>query len=280
MSNEQNQDEVEAVFSEMQQKRQLWNTPQFLVRDVCAITGATPKAIEHFLTPERNLVRLHGSWINPGTGKRRMFTGSQVLMIQSAYVANRIGFPQRFCAGLAETVERRTKGIWDGRTGLKIISWPLKDRDDWALQVIHDDMTECPDLPAAFHVLDVDRLISEVHSQLMAIVAGEEIPDYSIPDPVDPPNPYGPAANFFRSWEKDAAGRWVYVGLDHDETQELLRLQGSDLVGDELVIVSPGIRSTGSDDRYLELHDKHEHARQNRLGEEMKAKLREAEAKP
>lgn len=263
MSNEKNQ--------------QIWNAPQFLVRDVCAITGATPKAIEHFLNPERNLVRLRGSWVNPGTGKRRMFTGSQVLMIQSAYVANRIGFPQRFCAGLAETVERRAKAPFDGRNGLKIISWPLKDRDDWALQVVYDNADKCPVVPTAFHVLDADRLIFEVHAQLVAIVAGEEIPDFSIPDfsipdPVDPPSPYGPTANFFRSWEKDILGRWVYVGLNHEETQELLRMQGSELVGDELITVKPGIRSIGSDDRYLELQDRHEHARQNRLSDEMNAK--------
>lgn len=78
-------------------------------------------------------------------------------------------------------------------------------------------------------------------------------------------NPYGPIGNFFLAWGKDAQGRWVYVGLDHDETQELLRLQGSALDGDELVIVNPGRGTEGPDDtdRYIDLHDKHEAVRQD-----------------
>lgn len=77
------------------------------------------------------------------------------------------------------------------------------------------------------------------------------------------PNPYGPIGNFFLAWGKDAQGRWVYVGLDHDESQELLRLQGCALDGDELLIVKPGRGTEGPDDtdRYLELHDKHEAVR-------------------
>lgn len=82
--------------------------------------------------------------------------------------------------------------------------------------------------------------------------------------PNDVPNPYSPRENFFLAWGKDAQGRWVYVGLDHDETWELLRLQGSALDGDELVIVNPGrgTESPEEGDRYLKLHDKHEAVRQ------------------
>lgn len=77
------------------------------------------------------------------------------------------------------------------------------------------------------------------------------------------PNPYGPVENFFRAWGKDAWGRWVYVGLNYDETQELLRLQGSALQGDDLVIVAPdrGTQTIEETDRYIELHDKHEAVR-------------------
>lgn len=284
MSEDDDHVDVAALFADLRDRNQIWDDPQFLVRDVCAITGATSKALEHFLSPDRNMVRLHGNWVNPGTGKRRMFTGSQVLMIQSAYVMNKIGFPQRFSAGLAETIERRAKNRWagldDGKTELTIITYPMKDRDDWALKVLHSATQETPKLPVAFHMLDADRLIDEVHAQLQAIVAGEDMPDFSIPDPVEPPNPYGPIANFFRAWEKDAEDRWIYVGLTYAETEELLVLQGSALVGDELMIVNPGGTSRESRDdgeRYLELHDRHELARLKRIGEEQNAKLREAE---
>lgn len=73
-------------------------------------------------------------------------------------------------------------------------------------------------------------------------------------------NPYSPSENFFLAWGKDAQNRWVYVGLNYEETQELLQLQGSALEGDELVIVTPGRRTESPEetDRYLDLHDRHE----------------------
>lgn len=283
MSEENHLLDVTALFAALQQNNQIWDEPQFLVRDVCGITRATPKALEHFLNPDRNLVRLQGNWVNPGTGKRRMFTGSQVLMIQSAYVMNRIGFPQRFSAALAETINRRAKARWaglvQGKTGMTIITYPMRDKDDWALKVIDDETKEEPVLPLAVHVLDADRLIDEVHAQLQAIIAGEDVPDFSIPDPEEEPSPYSPRSNFFRAWEKDAEDRWVYVGLNHDETQELLQLQGSTLIGDDLIIVNPGgERDSPEDtDRYLELHDRHEMARLQRIGADTAARHQEAE---
>lgn len=89
------------------------------------------------------------------------------------------------------------------------------------------------------------------------------------------PNPYSPRENFFRAWDKDDQGRWIYVGLDHDETQELLRLSGSALFGDELVIVTADIDrgSIEDTDRYLALHDRHEIARLQRLGREMAERM-------
>lgn len=87
------------------------------------------------------------------------------------------------------------------------------------------------------------------------------------------PNPYGPVENFFRAWGRDAADRWVYVGLNHDETQELLRLQGAALEGNDLTIVNP-FTHHGPDeqDRYLELHEKHEIARLQLCARESAAK--------
>lgn len=89
------------------------------------------------------------------------------------------------------------------------------------------------------------------------------------------PNPYSPRENFFRAWDKDDQGRWIYVGLDHDETQELLRLSGSALFGDELVIVTPdrGTDSIEDTDRYLALYERHEVTRLQRLAREMAERM-------
>lgn len=73
-------------------------------------------------------------------------------------------------------------------------------------------------------------------------------------------NPYSPSENFFLAWGKDEQDRWVYVGLDHDETQELMHLQGVALDGDEVVITTWD-RQDDDGGRYLQLHDKHERVR-------------------
>ena len=275
---------VDALFAEQRERSQIWDVPQFVVRDVCAITGATAKALEHFLTPARNMVRLHGNWVNPGTGKRRIFTGGQVLMIKSAYVMNKIGFPQRFSATLAETIERRAKNRLAGlspETGMTIISYPLRDKDDWALKVIYDATQELPVLPLAFHMLNADGLIDQVQKQLTAIINGEEIPDFSIPDPTDDVSPYAPASNFFREWDKDAEDRWVYVGLNHEETQELLHLEGLKLEGDNLISGTPvPDKDPNNTDRYLELVNRRESVRLDRCDQELREKLRNAKSPP
>ncbi|MDP5308878.1 hypothetical protein [Paracoccus spongiarum] len=254
--------------------KEIWDEPQFLVADVCAITGATPKAIEHFVNPARGLVRLHGTWVNPGTGKRRMFTGGQVLMIAAAYKMNHIGFPQKFSATLAETIERRAKNLIFGlereKQNYTIATYPMKGADDWALKVLYEGMPEEPKLPIAVQLLQVDRLIAEVRSQLMAIVAGDELPDFSIPDPAPEPNPYSPNSNFFRAWDKDEQGRWIYVGLNFEETQELLALQGSRIEDGELIAPDERRHKTNEErSRYLELHDRHEIARLKIVGNEV-----------
>lgn len=75
------------------------------------------------------------------------------------------------------------------------------------------------------------------------------------------PSPYSPKSNFFKSWEMQG-GRWVYVGLSAEETDELLKMQGFSLCGDDLVVVGPGEKG----ERYLDLFDRHENERLNRLG--------------
>ena len=252
---------------DMQAAQRIWTHPQFLVSDVCKITGTTPKALEHFVNPKRDLVRLIGPHVNPGTGRRRVFTGGQVLMIAAAYAMTRIGFPQRWVRTLADSVERRALnrsipgGHW--QSGLMIATYPMHDSDDWAVTHLFNEMEKEPLLPVAVHLLDVDRLIDQVKAQLEAMIADEEVPDFTVPDPKPEPNPYGPASNFFRAWEKSPSGRWVYVGLTEDETDELLEMQGSEIQGDELVIVGEGYRGG---ERFLELHDKHERERLKRCG--------------
>ncbi len=255
--------DLEAEFQRLDEATQIWNKPQFTVAEVCKITGATPKALEHFLTPSRGMVRLMGDWVNPGTGKRRIFTGGQVLQIAAAYAMKDIGFPQRFSIPLADHVVGRAKAIQIGladRIKVSIITYPMAN-GDWALIPVYEGMDVQPKLPVAFHVLDVDRLVHQVHDQLQAIVAGEDIPDFTVPDIAPEPNPYSPASNFFRAWEKDDAGNWLLVGLTLDETRDYMDLHGWRLAGDELEYEDRPHLNFEDRERYLALNSKHEEAR-------------------
>jgi hypothetical protein len=259
--NEENIDEVDRI----------WTHPQFLASDVCKITGITPKALEHFVSPKRDLVRLVGPHVNPGKGRRRIFSGGQVLMIAAVYAMTSIGFPQRWTRALADTVEERAmlreNPFGYAQTGLMFATFPMNEGDDWNVVYLHDQMEKEPLLPVAVQFLDVDRLIDQVKSQLLAIINDEDFPEFKIPDPKPEPSLYSPASNFFLAWEKSESGRWVYVGLTEDETDELLKMQGSEIQGDELVSIGEGVRRGK---RFIELHNKHERERLKRCGMQSK----------
>lgn len=241
---------------------EIWTHPQFLVADVCKITGATPKAIEHLLSTKRNVLRLDGPYANPGTGRRRVFTGGQVLMIAVVFHMSRIGFPQRHSQTLAEMVRRRAIFRSGPQTsaGLTILTYPTQDGEDWAFVNTYED--EAPrTVPVAVMALQADILIDQVEAQLKATVAGEELPDFSIPEPELEPDYYSPKENFFRNWVKSKGGRWVYAGLTAKETDELLRYQGFALSGDDLVDVEAVDMTDKQRARYLKLLEKHEAAR-------------------
>jgi hypothetical protein len=262
MTEDEMRELIDDLPMQMVEAQRIWTHPQFLVADVCKITGTTPKALEHFVNPKRDLVRLVGPHVNPGTGRRRVFTGGQVLMIAAAYAMTRIGFPQRWVRTLADDVERRAHFRYGPlealETNMVLVTYPMNEGEDWAVIRLYDQRTEEPNLPVAFHALQVDRLIDEVKAQLESIINDEDMPDFTVPDPKPEPNPYSPASNFFRAWEKSPSGRWVYAGLTEDETVELLEMQGSEIQGDDLVIVGDGYQGG---ERFRELNDKHERAR-------------------
>ena len=268
----------EAHWNRMNEAVQIWDEPQFTVLEVCKITGATAKALEHFLTPSRGMVRLMGSHVNPGTGKRRIFTGKQVLMIAAAYAMNKIGFPQRWSIALTDTVAlraiNRSIGLSQG-TEMNILTYPMQD-GDWAVKTVYRETTETPRLPVAVQALDVDRLIDEVRAQLAAIITGEDIPDFTVPDVEPEPNPYSPKSNFFKMWTKDEAGNWLLVGLTLEETREYMTGRGMKLVGDDLEYFEAE-RDHRNLDRAVELDNKHEAARARVIGTAIGVAMDEAD---
>jgi hypothetical protein len=199
--------------------------PQFSRDDalkVCDISSGVLKGII-----DRKQVTLRSEH-NPGTGRRRMYTGGDILKINTANIANGIGFPLRWAYILADQVERRAAGKLTG-TALEnckhfgMAFYPNKAGDDWAFVAIKDGQEATP-LPIACQVIDVDRLIDETIAKLNAIVNDEPLPSFDIPE-VKQEDPYSPENDFFGIWTKDEEGRNCLIGLTFDETAEFQRLQ-------------------------------------------------------
>jgi hypothetical protein len=83
-------------------------------------------------------------------------------------------------------------------------------------------------------------------------------------------DPWAPACNASRSWEKDELGRWKYVGLSFEESEALKEWYGVRLCGDDIVYPLSPLRNAASGE-YLEqmrlLSKKHEERRRALLGE-------------
>lgn len=253
-------------WQRMNDDHRILDDPQFTVSDVRLVTGATAKAIEHMLDPKHSRVQLNGRHVSPGTGKRRMFTGSDILKIQAAYVMSAVGFPQKWSLGLTKEVEKRASlricGLSD-KTGYQIITYPLPD-GDWSHVPVYADISLSTPLPISYQTLEVDRLIDETLAKLQAIVLDEEIPDFTVPAPEISPSIHSPENDFFKMWHKDGQGRDVLVALDWAETQEYLHY-----IDEPTQHSGPKI----SRERYLKLADRHELARMQRVDDAAKVEL-------
>jgi hypothetical protein len=203
------------------------------------------------------------------SGRRRLFTGGDVLKIATLFAVNGVGFPARYAATLADEVERRAGARlvgFDPTPGLFFMTWPFKDGSDWNRAVCYPGMEKPPHIPPAAIMIQVDGIIDETLTKLRAMINGEPVPDFAVPDFVPEPDPYSPENDFFMAWSKDDQGRNVRIGLTFEETEEYKR-------GEE-------DRRSGDRGRWLELHDRHETARLHRLQATSEERLAEALARP
>jgi hypothetical protein len=235
--------------------------PQFSRDDVLKVCDTSSGTLKGIL--DRKQVTLRSEH-NPGTGRRRMFTGGDILKINTAIIASGIGFPLRWVYILADQVERRALGRLTG-TSLEgcqhygMAFHPNKAGDDWAFVPIKDGQEATP-LPIACQIIDVDRLIDETLAKLNAVVNDEPIPSFDIPEPKFE-NPYSPEHDFFGIWTKDEQDRNCLVGLTFDETaeyQELDALHIQEITqGDEdrKVLMQPEQEA-----RYRDLRKRHQRA--------------------
>ncbi len=225
--------------------------PQFSRDDVLAVTGITSGVLKGIL--DRKQVTLQGDH-NPGTGRRRMYTGGDILKIATADAGNAIGFPLRFAYLLADSVFRRASGRLTGTalepcTHFAMAFYPNATGDDCAFVPVFDGKPASA-LPVGYQFLDCDRLIDETVAKLTALINDEMLPNFSIPEikPFD-------IKDIFEWQDKD---RKLLVGLSADETAEYFQLSDlylaqrsqSEENWQELITPEQRERQESLDDRY------------------------------
>lgn len=246
----------------------LLDEPQFTMDDAMAITGVTAGQLKGILDRREVVLQMH----NPGTGRRRMATGGEVLRIAVTVVQSAIGFPNRWAYLIADEVCRRAAFLLSGfdvnagRGKLSIASYPVAN-GDWGRVSIWSEEPR-PELPVAYQVLEVDNLIHEVIAKLKAVANGDPLPPFAgapVPEPFD-------YEEFMRLTTTDDQGRKVLVGLTAGETAEYRKLQAKDLADRMQEPDGSGRTKTlitrEEEKRLRELHKLIEVARMERLARE------------
>jgi hypothetical protein len=243
----------------------LLDDQQFTAADVLQVTGLSAGQLKGIL--DRHQITLSENH-NPGTGRRRMFTGQDLIALSAVQAASRIGFPLRWGNVLAQQVVGFANRMhMEKKCGVKtphlaLAFYPADDGEDWAFVPIYDG-DETISLPTAFQVLDVTREVDQTLAKLQAIVDDIPVPEFNPPKPPPAQNQYAPSSNFFKMWTKDEAGNWLLVGLNLEETREFMAARGMKLVGDELEYFQADNhrfdRSHAA--RMIALQDKHDEAR-------------------
>lgn len=244
----------------------LLDAEQFSQADVLSVTGLSAGQLKGIL--DRKQISLR-SQHNPGTGRRRMFCGDDIIRLATAYHASRIGFPLRWVQVLADQVGTRMNWLravavtgGDTESPVAFALFPQGDDEDWANVAVVAGKPSHP-LPIACIYFQVDRLLEEVTDKLEALIEDKPLPDHSIPE-VKVEDPYSKDVNFFLDWDKDDEGRDIRTGLTLEESLDLERLRKAWL--DDRMTDGPRTLTRDDRSRLTFLSEKHERARLQRVG--------------
>lgn len=166
----------------------LLNVAQFTADDVRAISGLTSGQLKGIL--DRNQITLTTRH-NPGTGRRRMFTGLDAVAFTAAKVASDAGLPHRWSDVLATIIKGdATRMRLDGLEGVqtpakRLAFFPNEAGDDWGFQPF-EDAPRHESLPACYHVINVTFLVRRVFVGLFDIIDGNPVEPISLGPPPSP----------------------------------------------------------------------------------------------
>ena len=184
----------------------LLDDPVFTRWDVSAIAEISDGQLKGILDRKQIVLStLH----NPGSGRRRMFTGADVLKIVVAVGLSRCGYPLEAVHVVADAVLLHASNKLSGRTQprLWLMSYPIAEGKSWSVTPVYDDEPE-PPLPPFMHAVQADVVVDEVLRRLRTMVD-------------EPPGPNGPL-RYMPGW----TSAWTLAGLTKEETAEMSELAG------------------------------------------------------
>jgi len=147
-----------------------FNRPQFTADEVRAVCGLSAGALKGIL--DRKQIDI-GDDHFPGSGRRRLFSASNIFKVYAANVANEIGYPLRFANQLGEIIVARAFEKISGASLRSRVHFALAidgtNPDNPAyVEIVGDRASQ--ELPAAYRYIDVDRVVDETLVKLEAMI--------------------------------------------------------------------------------------------------------------
>lgn len=237
-------------------------------RDQAAVASfATPSQIHNWVS--RGWLTLSGEQ-NPGRGKKRLYTGRDIIAIAVAVALQPFGMMQVADQLIRlQHVSNRAYFLLISPEislgyGLGIV--PSPDETDWLYIPFGADVPDQPEPPAyAVVAVDIDRLIIETLERLNLVAAGKPVPERSFPQKPTIEQSEDEYLEFIGKAYRDGAGNRIYRGLTLEESQELDRLINKRF---SMHTNAGGPRlSEDERERLAELKEKNEIARLQYLGQ-------------
>jgi hypothetical protein len=243
----------------------LLDDAQFTGDDVIAVTTLTASQLHNWVSRDWGF-RL--SQANPGKGKRRLYSGNDVIALNLAQelapfglvkVASQFIRHNHIAGRAAMLLTDPTVQPGFGYFISRDATAPTDDDTAWAYTPFSSP--DVAKLGRAVVALDVDGLIIETLERLALVVAGESVP---AKDRLILPTAEETAKeveDFFGVRDTDESGRKVLTGLTFEQSAEYEALDA----------LHRHDRSHEQSERWLELEDIHESARRHKVFAEMAA---------
>ena len=191
---------------------------QFTSQDVCAVTQMTPTQLHNWIS--RGWVTVLQS--DPGRGRRRMFCGADVVVLEVAAARARYGLLQHPGWDFAIVKSRAGQLLRDidayPDDGFLAAPTPSGEFVFVPLKKLHEHEEVTDGI-----VIHTDMLIIRALERLLLVVDGETLPQKPFPRPE-------PDLSFL-PWEEDEAGGKILPGLSAEETEFYVSVMNGDLLG-------------------------------------------------